>query len=135
MEGIKMREEGMPIITSLLDTDKYKFSMQQVNLHQYPSANAKYRFQLRNKGIDLNPIAAAIREQLAMVAELHFTESDLEYLSGEPHLTADYIDFLSDFKWDTQHIHVSETCDGIDIVADGPMLKTSPWELYVLPKR
>jgi nicotinate phosphoribosyltransferase len=128
-----MRDEGIPIITSLLDTDKYKFSMQQVNLHQYPGAMAKYRFKLRNKGIDLTPISAAIREQLAMVAKLRFTENDLNYLRGEPHLTEDYIDFLGDFTLDTKHIHVSEVSGGIDIYADGPMLKTSLWELYVLP--
>lgn len=129
----KMRDKDTPIITSLLDSDKYKFSMQQVNLHQYPRAIAKYRFKLRNKGIDLTPIATAIREQLVMVSELRFTESDLHYLNGEPHLTASYIDYLSDFKLDNKHIHVSETNDGIDIYANGPMLKTSPWELYVLP--
>ncbi|PCK07186.1 MAG: nicotinate phosphoribosyltransferase [Alteromonadaceae bacterium] len=127
-----MRDEGIPIITSLLDTDKYKFSMQQVNLHQYPSAMAKYRFKLRNKGIDLTPIAAAVREQLTMVAELRFTQSDLDYLSRESHLSTDYIDFLSDFSLDTKHIHVNEISGGIDIYADGPMLKTSLWELYVL---
>ena len=130
---MNMRDEGLAIITSLLDTDKYKFSMQQVNLHQYPGAMAKYRFRCRNKGLDLSPISVAIREQLAMAAELRFTESELRYLSQEPHLTPDYIDFLSDFTLDTKHIHVRALGDGIDIYAEGPMLKTSPWELYVLP--
>lgn len=128
-----MRDKGKPIITSLLDTDKYKFSMQQVNLHQYPNAMAKYRFKCRNKDIDLSPIMLDIREQLAMVGELQFTESELRYLSDEPHLTADYIDFLSDFTLDTKHIHVRAIDGGIDIYAEGSMLKTSPWELYVLP--
>lgn len=128
-----MRDEGKPIITSLLDTDKYKFSMQQVNFHQYPGAMAKYRFKCRNKDIDLTPIMTDIREQLALVSELSFMESELRYLSAEPHLSEDYIDFLSDFTLDTKHIHVSATNNGIDIHCDGPMLKTSPWELYVLP--
>ena len=55
-----MRDQGKPIITSLLDTDKYKFSMQQVNLHQYPGAMAKYRFKCRNKDIDLTPLIGDI---------------------------------------------------------------------------
>lgn len=128
-----MRDEGKPIFTSLLDTDKYKFSMQQVNFHQYPGAMAKYRFKCRNKDIDLRPLIPAIREQLAMVAELRFTDSELRYLSQEPHLTSDYIDFLSDFSVDASQIFVREANGGIDIFAEGPMLKTSPWELYVLP--
>lgn len=128
-----MRDKGVPIITSLLDTDKYKFSMQQVNLHQYPEAMAKYRFKCRNKGLDLSPICNAIREQLAMVAELRFTESELRYLSKETHLSEDYIAFLGDFSLDAAHIHVKADSNGLDIYADGPMLKTSPWELYLLP--
>ncbi len=128
-----MRDNNTAIITSLLDTDKYKFSMQQVNLHQYPNAHAKYRFKLRNKDIDLTPIAGAIREQLAMVAELKFSPGDINYLRTETHLSADYLEFLSDFTLDDKHIRVSEVSGGIDICAEGPMLKTSPWELYVLP--
>ncbi|MAZ86212.1 MAG: nicotinate phosphoribosyltransferase [Cellvibrionaceae bacterium] len=128
-----MRQQGEQIITSLLDTDKYKFSMQQVNLHQYPNAMAKYRFKLRNRDIDLKPIIGEIREQLKMVAELRFTDSELRYLSTEPHLSEDFISYLADFKLDASMIHVDSLEDGLDIWAEGPMLKTSPWELYVLP--
>jgi len=124
--------EETPIITSLLDTDKYKFSMQQINFHQYPKAIAKYRFKCRNQGIDLRPIAGRLREQFRMLAQLRFADSELRYLSKEDHLTGDYIDFLSDFSLDDRHIHVSVNADGLDIWAEGPMLKTSGWELYVL---
>ncbi len=128
-----MRDEGKPIITSLLDTDKYKFSMQQVNLHQYPGAMAKYRFKCRNKDVDLAPLIPHIREQVQLVSELKFTESELRYLNKESHLTPDYIDFLSDFTLDASQVFVTAGKEGIDISAVGPMLKTSPWELYVLP--
>ena len=127
-----MRDQNKPIITSLLDTDKYKFSMQQVNLHQYPSAMAKYRFKCRNKGVDLTPLIGAIREQLALISELKFTESELHYLAKEPHLSEDYLDFLSDFTLDHRQIVVQEADGGIDIYAEGPMLKTTLWEIYVL---
>jgi nicotinate phosphoribosyltransferase len=43
------------IITSLLDTDLYKFTMMQVVLHHFPGANVEYRFKCRNPGIDLRP--------------------------------------------------------------------------------
>ncbi len=127
-----MRDQGKPIITSLLDTDKYKFSMQQVNFHQYPGAISHYRFKCRNKGIDLVPLAAEIRNQLEHVASLSFTDSELRYLAQEPHLSRDYIDFLSDFQLDAKHIHVRIVDDVLDIYAEGPMLKTSMWEIFVL---
>lgn len=127
-----MRDQGKPIITSLLDTDKYKFSMQQVNLHQYPGAMATYRFRCRNKDIDLTPIADALREQLAMVGQLTFTEDELNYLASEPHLSDDYIDFLSNFKLDDRQVKVDTTGGELAISAQGPMLKTSLWEIYIL---
>ena len=43
------------IITSLLDTDLYKFTMMQVVLHHFPGASVEYRFNCRNPGIDLVP--------------------------------------------------------------------------------
>jgi nicotinate phosphoribosyltransferase len=41
------------IITSLLDTDLYKFTMMQVVLHQFPGAQVEYRFKCRNGGVNL----------------------------------------------------------------------------------
>ncbi len=128
-----MRQKGEPIITSLLDTDKYKFSMQQANLHQYPGATARYRFKLRNNDVDLTPITAEVREQLAMVTELRFQDDELHYLSQEPHLSDDYIDFLGDFTLDTKHLKVESHDGQLHIYTQGPMLKGSLWELYVLP--
>ena len=49
------------IITSLLDTDLYKFTMMQVVLHQFPGAQVEYRFKCRNPGVNLAPHAAEIR--------------------------------------------------------------------------
>lgn len=125
-------QQGKPIITSLLDTDKYKFSMQQVNLHQYPDAHGRYRFKIRNKDIDLRPLVPALREQLSLIAELRFTDSELQYLSREKHLSQNYIDYLSDFRLDFSNLRINAGPDQIDIQAIGPMLKTSPWEIYVL---
>jgi len=52
------------IITSLLDTDLYKFTMMQVVLHQFPGAQVEYRFKCRNPGMDLAAHAAEIREEI-----------------------------------------------------------------------
>jgi hypothetical protein len=38
------------IITSLLDTDLYKFTMMQAVLHQFPGAQVEYRFKCRMPG-------------------------------------------------------------------------------------
>ena len=60
------------IITSLLDTDLYKFTMMQVVLHQFPGAQVEYRFKCRNPGINLAPYvddrAARGAERLSLPA-------------------------------------------------------------------
>jgi len=52
------------IITSLLDTDLYKFTMMQVVLHHFPGAQAEYRFKCRTPGIDLRPHVPEIVEEI-----------------------------------------------------------------------
>ena len=37
-----------PVISSLLDTDLYKFTMWQALLHRHPQTQAEYRFVCRN---------------------------------------------------------------------------------------
>ena len=128
-----MRDQGKPIITSLMDQDKYKITMQQINFHQYSGAMARYRFKCRTQGVDLTPLIPAIRQQVAMIGELSYQESELRYLSKERHLTPDFIDYLSTFRLDPSQVHVGTVNGQLDIYTSGSMLKTSPWELYILP--
>ena len=39
------------VITSLLDTDLYKFTMWQALLHRHPQTQSEYRFVCRNQPI------------------------------------------------------------------------------------
>ena len=64
------------IINSLLDTDLYKFTMMQVVLHQFPGAQAEYRFKCRNSGVQLAPLVAEIREAVSYT-HLTLPTSDL----------------------------------------------------------
>lgn len=129
MEALKLQH---PIITSLMDSDKYKKTMQQVNLHRYPKAEGVYRFKCRTPGVDLTPIIPALRDQLEHVATLRYTEAELRFLAAEDHLSPDYIDYLSDFRLDASQIHVDEVDGQLDITAMGAILKVSDWEIYTL---
>ena len=57
------------IITSLLDTDLYKFTMMQVVLHQFPGAQVEYRFKCRNAGAagGLRTVEGGVVEVATMV--------------------------------------------------------------------
>lgn len=121
-----------PIFYSLLDTDKYKLSMMQVNFHKFPSVDARYKFNCRTKGVDLTPLIPALREQANMLGDLKFTQSELQYLKKESHLSDDFLEYLKDFQLDPQQLRISAEGEELKIEAVGSMLKTSMWEIYVL---
>jgi len=123
------------IITSLLDTDLYKFTMMQVVLHQFPGAQVEYRFKCRNPGIDLAPHVEEIREEIAWLCTLRFRERELEYLRSMRFIKSDFVDFLGLFQLNTKYIEVSRArVDGgeIEIVIKGPWLHTILFEIPVL---
>ena len=63
------------IITSLLDTDLYKFTMMQVVLHQFPGAQVEYKFKCRNPGVQLAPFANEIRDEIRSLCSLQFQDA------------------------------------------------------------
>ena len=58
------------IITSLLDTDLYKFTMMQVVLHHFPAARVQYRYKCRTAGVNLRPYLDEIREEISALCKL-----------------------------------------------------------------
>lgn len=121
------------IITSLLDTDLYKFTMMQVVLHQFPGAQVEYRFKCRNAGVDLASHAAEIREEIRALCSLQFQESELAYLRSMRFIKSDFVDFLGLFRLNEKYITVTPLANGeLDISIVGPWLHTILFEIPVL---
>ena len=130
------------IITSLLDTDLYKFTMMQVVLHQFPGAQVEYKFKCRNPEIDaasgkasrnLAAHASEIREEIRSLCSLHFQDAELAYLQSPRFIKSDFVDFLGLFKLNEKYITVTPLASGeIDIVIRGPWLHTILFEIPVL---
>jgi len=121
------------IITSLIDTDLYKFTMMQVVLHQFPGAQVEYRFKCRNAGVNLAAHVQEIREEIRSLCSLHFQESELAYLRSMRFIKSDFVDFLGLFKLNEKYITVTPLDTGeIDITIVGPWLHTILFEIPVL---
>ena len=68
-----------PIITSLLETDMYKFSMGQAIYHQFSDYKTTWTFKCRNQDVHFTPeMIEEIREQIKAYCDLRFTEEELE---------------------------------------------------------
>ncbi len=129
------REMSMntPIITSLLDTDLYKFTMWQTMLHQHPQAQAEYRFVCRNASVyPLASLAPAVNAQLDALCNLRFTSEELAYLRGLRFIKRDFIDFLRLFQFQRDFIEVRTRGETLEIVARGPQVHVMGFEIYVL---
>jgi nicotinate phosphoribosyltransferase len=125
------------IITSLLDTDLYKFTMMQVVLHQFPGAEVEYKFKCRNAGAegisDLAPFVTEIREEIRGLCNLRFQDAELAYLKAMRFIKSDFVDFLGIFRLNEKYVSVTALPSGeIDVSIKGPWLHTILFEIPVL---
>ena len=125
------------IITSLLDTDLYKFTMMQVVLHQFPGAEVKYKFKCRNAGApgigDLSPYVHEIREEIRGLCSLQFQDAELGYLKSMRFIKSDFVDFLGIFRLNEKYVSVNALPSGeVEVVIRGPWLHTILFEIPVL---
>jgi nicotinate phosphoribosyltransferase len=122
-----------PVIHSLLETDLYKFTMQQPMLHSMPTNQAEYSFVCRNApAFPLAELAADVNVQLDSLCALRFTEDELAYLGALRYLSSDYIDFLRLFQFQRRFITVSTDGDTLHVVAKGPQVHVMGFEIFVL---
>ena len=125
------------IITSLLDTDLYKFTMMQVVLHQFPGAQVEYTFKCRNDGspgvLPLAPFASEIREEIRSLCKLRFQDAELTCLRAMRFIKSDFVDFLGLFRLNEKYVTVIALPSGeITVSIKGPWLHTILFEIPVL---
>lgn len=121
------------IINSLLDTDFYKFTQGQVALHQFPSAQVKYKFKCRTPDAEWGlGHLIRIRQEIDNFCSLRFTEDELDYLKNIRFFKPSYIDFLRLYKPDRKHISVNLSNGALDITVEGPWFLTIYFEVPVL---
>jgi nicotinate phosphoribosyltransferase len=121
------------VITSLLDTDLYKFTMMQAVLHQFPGAQVSYKFKCRTPGVKLAPYVDEIRAEIRSLCKLQFTEQELDWMRALRFIKSDFVDFLGLFRLNEKYIDVVALPNGeIDIRIQGPWLHTILFEIPVL---
>ncbi|MDO5154706.1 MAG: nicotinate phosphoribosyltransferase [Eubacteriales bacterium] len=123
-----------PIITSLLETDLYKFSMGMAIYHQFSDYKTTWTFKCRNTDVQFTEeMVNEIREQIKAYCGLRFTEEELEYLHNIVWLKGSYVDFLR--LWQPRYEDFEITTDaecGLAIDTRGTWLNTSMYEIPVL---
>ena len=122
------------IVTSLLDTDLYKFNMNQVIFHKHNNLMGTYVFKCRNKGVTFTEeMAKEINEQVDALCKLRFHRNELDYLRSIRFLKPDFIEFLRLWHPMRDYVEIGlEPTGELAIRVDGPLFAAMQFEIYLL---
>ena len=123
-----------PIVISLLDTDLYKFNMDQVVFHKHTDLCGQYFFKCRNEGIVFTEeMVQEINVQIDYLCSLRFTKEELDYLRSIRFIKNDYVEFLRLWHPIRDYVTVELSDNGfLEIEVNGPLFSAMQFEIYLL---
>ncbi len=123
-----------PIVISLLDTDLYKFNMDQVIFHRHTDLNGEYYFRCRNEGVVFTrEMFDEINAQIDHLCTLTFRKDELEYLRSIRFIKHDYVEFLRLWHPIRDYVQTALNEAGeLSIVVSGPLFSAMQFEIYLL---
>jgi len=123
-----------PIILSLLDTDLYKFNMDQVIFHKHTDLCGKYYFKCRNENVVFTQeMLDEINAQIDHLCSLTFTKEELDYLRSIRFIKDDYVEFLRLWRPIREYVETSLSANGkLSVVVSGPLFSAMQFEIYLL---
>ena len=123
-----------PVVVSLLDTDLYKFNMNQVMFHKHTNLNGTYIFKCRNQGVVFTPeMVEEINAQIDHLCTLRFSDEELDYLNSLRFIKSDYVEFLRLWHPIRKYVVCHGNPDGsLYIQVDGPLFSVMQFEIYLL---
>ncbi len=123
-----------PIIVSLLDTDLYKFNMDQVIFHKHTDLNGEYHFKCRNEGIRFTrEMLEEINAQIDHLCSLRFSKEELDYLRSIRFIKNDYVEFLRLWYPIREYVTTGLSEAGeLSVVVRGPLFCAMQFEIYLL---
>lgn len=123
-----------PIVVSLLDTDLYKFNMDQVIFHKHTDLSGEYYFKCRDKNTVFTPaMLDEINAQIDHLCTLRFTKAELDYLRSIRFIKNDYVEFLRLWRPIREYVTTSLSDSGeLEIVVRGPLFSAMQFEIFLL---
>ncbi|WP_419834656.1 nicotinate phosphoribosyltransferase [Endozoicomonas atrinae] len=120
-----------PIIPTLLDTDLYKYTMQQSMVHRYPDAWARMEFHCRND----SPLAVSkkqLKRQCEFLGDLRLGSEELEWLLTLPFIAEDFIDYLERFRLEPGAVKIEQSQGQLSLVIEGLWSEITHFEIFLL---
>ncbi|KAI0684228.1 nicotinate phosphoribosyltransferase [Cytidiella melzeri] len=134
-------EDNLVIPGSLLDTDLYKFTMQQAAMRHFPNVHATYKFTHRDTDVFFTRRCFQLfQESVSHFSEIQMTEDERAWLERTcPFFSIEYLDYLKSYRFKPSQVTISfvpspdnEDVGQIEIDATGPWIETILWEVPLM---
>ena len=121
------------MLTSLLDNDFYKITMQNAVIKRFPYAHARYAFINRGEHAFPEGFGEALRGEVDRMATLRLSDEEKRYLETTcPYLDPTYLDFLAGFRYDPREVTIEQQGSELSVVIEGPWYRTILWEVPLM---
>ncbi|WP_185861987.1 nicotinate phosphoribosyltransferase [Blattabacterium cuenoti] len=121
------------IVSSLLDNDFYKFTMQNAVIKLFPLVKAKYKFINRGQHSFPKNFDKILKENLNKMAYLKLSNEERTYLEKFcPYLDSSYLDFLDKYQYNPKEVNISQKGKNIQMNIEGAWSSTILWEVPLM---
>lgn len=128
-----MQIQPTTALTSILDNDFYKITMQQGVIRLFPAAKARYKFINRGKHSFPEGFAKALRVAVDQMALLKLTKEEKHFLQVTcPYLDPVYLDFLEGYRYQPEEVQIEQEGDQLEVRVEGSWYRTILWEVPLM---
>jgi len=122
------------IITSLLDSDLYKFTMQQAVLELFYGTQVEYRFKNRGSQRFNTAFLAELKRQIRLMSTIFLSDTEYSWVKTNiPFFTPSYLEYLKNYRFDPNEVHVSlDSENNLVIDIKGSWHSTILWEVPLM---
>lgn len=122
------------MLTSLLDNDLYKFTMQQAVLELYPDVHVEYRFTNRRPEDKFSAeFFERLQHEIHQMQHLALSHEEETFLrSACPFFKPQYLGYLNSFRYDPNQVSLSLNDGQLELFIAGPWHETILWEVPLM---
>jgi nicotinate phosphoribosyltransferase len=126
-------DKGTVQLSSILDNDFYKFTMQHAVVKLFPKAKARYEFINRGKHEFPEGFAEALRQAVDAMSGLKLSTEEKRFLFVNcPYLDPTYLDFLQGYCYNPEEVIIEQDDVDVKISIEGYWYRTILWEIPLL---
>jgi nicotinate phosphoribosyltransferase len=121
------------MITSILDNDLYKLTMQNAVMKLYPHSKVKYQFINRGKDNFPKDFKSKLEDKIDQLSKLKLSFAEEQFLKSKCYfLDPVYIDFLKGYRYHPKEVKITQRGKKLTIEIEGYWYRTILWEVPLL---